>query len=248
MKKYMSCILVLVMSSGAFAATSVTDFTDLTLPGAETYWNGSDGSGGFTSGGASFNNNYNPTYFSWGGFAYSNVTDNTTPGWGNQYSSITGGGYAGSIYGVAYYDAYTPTVPTITLATETQCDGVWLTNDTYAYYSILNGDTFAGAISEGGYYKVIVTGFDAAGTELGNCSAFLADYTSTDPAEHYIVDDWVYLNLSGLGEVKTLEFSFSATDGNWPTYAVVGELVPEPMSMSLFGLGGLALLRRRKSA
>ncbi len=246
MKRYVICTLVLALSSGAFAA-SVTDFTDLSLA-EDSYWNGSDGSGGFTSGGASFNNNYSTTYHSWGGFAYSNVTDNVTEGWGNQYSSITGGGYAGSIYGVAYCDPYTPTVPTITLATPTVCGGMWLTNDTYTYYSILNGDYFAKAIADGGYFKVIVTGYDDEGTQLGQCSAFLADYTSSDPADHYIVDDWIYLDLSSLGEVKTLDFSFDMTDWNWPTYAIVGEIVPEPVSISLLGIGGLALLRRRKVA
>lgn len=247
MKKYVSGILVLALASGAFAATGVTNFTDLTLA-ADSYWNGSDGSGFFASGSASFNNNYNSTYDSWGGFAYSNVTDNTTEGWGNQYSSITGGGYAGPVYGVAFYDQYTPTVPVITLNTPTICDGIWLTNDTYTYYSILKGDFFASPISEGGYYKVVITGYDATGANLGQRSAFLADYTSSNPANRYIVDDWIYLDLSGLGEVKTLEFGFEATDGNWPTYAIVGQVVPEPACISLLALGGLAVLRRRKVA
>ncbi|MGD8501571.1 MAG: hypothetical protein PVJ86_13040, partial [Phycisphaerales bacterium] len=64
-------IAVLAMASAANA--TVATFEDLDLP-PESYWNGSDGSGGFTSGSAHFNNHYDPAWGSWDGFSYSNIT------------------------------------------------------------------------------------------------------------------------------------------------------------------------------
>ncbi|MDY6839745.1 MAG: DUF4465 domain-containing protein [Thermodesulfobacteriota bacterium] len=70
---------------------------------SDSYWNGSDSSGGFISGDAHFSNCYDTSRGSWDGWAYSNMTDTTTAGWTNQYSAITGGGAGGSAnYGVAY--------------------------------------------------------------------------------------------------------------------------------------------------
>src|SRR5262245_24474501 len=85
------CLAVALVSRETRAA--VVDFEDLTLsPG--TYWKGPDPLGvdqptpwstvervgSFTSGGATFNNVYDLTYTTWGGWAYSNTTDVTTPG------------------------------------------------------------------------------------------------------------------------------------------------------------------------
>ena len=81
---------------------SVVGFEDLTL-NPNTYWNGSSGAGSFTSGGVTFPNSYNTDYGSWEGFAYSNLQDSSTPGWGNQYAARPGSGYADSAnYAVGY--------------------------------------------------------------------------------------------------------------------------------------------------
>jgi len=77
--------------------------------------------------------------------------------------------------------------------------------------------------------------------------------------QDYIVDEWTWIDLSGLGSVTNLEFSFTSTDnGAWgmnnPGYFAMDNFngsaldapVPEPMSIMLLGLGGL-LLRRRKT-
>jgi len=87
---FFSFILIAALITATAAYADVSTFEDLTL-GAESYWNSSDGSGGFTSGDAYFLNAYDSTYASWDGRAYSNTTDTTSPGWSNQYSAITGG-------------------------------------------------------------------------------------------------------------------------------------------------------------
>ena len=74
----------LLVAIGGLAGTSCgtpVDFQDLSLPAANSYWNGSDNSGGFTSRGAYFNNSYDQDYGSWDGWSYSNVVNTTTPGY-----------------------------------------------------------------------------------------------------------------------------------------------------------------------
>jgi len=113
------CLLVIgaVVFAARNATAGIVDFEDLTPttpytgPGGGAYWNGSDGSGGFTSRGIQFVNNYNSTYGSWDGWSYSNTTDTTTAGYTNQFSAYTGGAHSGTNYGV-YYEPWSvsPTV------------------------------------------------------------------------------------------------------------------------------------------
>ncbi len=101
--------LVIEGTSGAYSVTGntlvgtwpqmggnylVSDFEDLTLD-PESYWNGSDGSGSFSTGPARFHNDFNTDFFSWSGWAHSNTSDVSTPGFTNQYSAITGMGFTG---------------------------------------------------------------------------------------------------------------------------------------------------------
>lgn len=59
-------------------AQTVATFENLALV-PDTFWNGSDLSGGFNSGNARFANSYDTTYQAWSGFSYSNMSDSTTP-------------------------------------------------------------------------------------------------------------------------------------------------------------------------
>ena len=59
----------------------------------------------FNGGGISFSNVYNVDWSSWTGFSISNTTDVTTAGWTNQYSSFTGGGFAGSSNYAIFYES-----------------------------------------------------------------------------------------------------------------------------------------------
>jgi hypothetical protein len=91
MKKMVFFLFLVWLLASPWARAAVIDFEDLALS-AESYWNGSDGSGAFTSGGATLSNTYNAEWGSWDGFAYSNLTDTTTEGFAGQYSAVAGGG------------------------------------------------------------------------------------------------------------------------------------------------------------
>src|SRR5262244_2705157 len=91
---------LMLFTAKSFAV--VVDLEDLPLP-PNSFYNGSDSAGGFESRGAHFNNGYDTMFGSWSGFSYSNVNDQTTSGFFNQYAAITGTGVGGSgNYAVAY--------------------------------------------------------------------------------------------------------------------------------------------------
>jgi len=222
MKKFLVSFLSLFFLTTGVASAAVSTFDDLSLD-AESYWNGSDGSGGFTSSGASFNNNYNADWGSWDGFSYSNITDTATDGLDGQYSAIAGGGAGGSTnYAVAYYSSFAANPPTVTLPAAQVVNGAYFTNNNYPYYSMLNGDQFAKKFEEGDWFKLTITGKDASGAETGTADFYLADGTD-------IVNTWTWVSLTSLGAVKTLEFTLTSSDtGEWgmntPAYFAMDSL------------------------
>ena len=230
--------LTAVLAMANVLNAGITTFEDLSLP-PESYWNGSDGSGGFTSGGAKFNNNYDAAWDSWDGFSYSNITDTTTAGMAGQYNAIAGGGQGGSAnYAVGYIGWVSP--PTITLNTAGVVDGLYVTNNNYTYYSMLNGDAFSKKFGgdsgdEQDWFKITITGKDAAGEATGTVDFYLADYRFADNSADYIVSTWEYVELASLGTIKSLEFSLSSSDvGDWgmntPACFAIDTVVGRPAS------------------
>ncbi len=253
-----SVFIFLAVLTGGQAVAAVSTFEDLALP-ENSYWNGSDGSGGFVSGDASFSNYYNTLWGSWDGWAYSNMTDATTPGYGNQYSAITGGGAGGSSnYGLAYdggaYGGASPPMASLGAATgedyNTTITGAYFTNTTYAYFSMLEGDSFVTAFDSGDWQMMSITGIDGNGNYTNNTVDFyLADYTSADPTDWYIVDDWTFVDMTELGGIIGFEIGFSGSQvDSIPTYVAMDNLnAPIPGAMWLLGSGllGLIGIRRR---
>ena len=227
---------------GLAKAEQITNFEDLTL-GTGSYWNGSDGSGGFASGSAWFSNNYDTTYGSWDGFAYSDISNTSAKGLSSQYNAITGSGQGGSAnYAVGYAGWTTP--PTMTLDEPAVVSGLYVTNNNYAYYTMLNGGMFgAKKFSDSDWFLLTMTGIDATGAVTGTVNFYLAEGTD-------IVDDWQYVSLASLGVVKSVEFSLDSSDktGGWlntPGYFVIDTVVPEPATFVLLTFAGMIGLRRR---
>jgi len=251
----------------------VIDFSDaaLTTPPAETYsgpgggvfYNGADGAGGFTSGGAQFNNvftDFGNGFTSWEGWSYSTTTDTETPGFGNQYSAFPGTGFGDSVYGVGFTGG--STAPTIALSPAmTQPLTMRVANTTYVADSILTGDAFSkqfGGTSgnDPDWLLLTVTGLDAASQTTGMVEVYLADYRFIDNAEDYVVDSWLDVDLSNLGSgVAEIVFNLTSSDVgefgmNTPAYFAMDSLVavPEPATyipMFLF-LATFVLISRWK--
>jgi hypothetical protein len=254
-------VILAAAGSEAWAAGAVANFDAMSLP-APGYYNGGDGAGGFTSGAATFNNTYTDygSFGAWGGWAVSAKTDATTSGYVNQYSAAAGTAQSGSNYAVGYVDAYTPTIPTLTLAQPAILGQAYFTNTTYAYMDMLYGDPAFHTKQFGGpsgtdpdWFLLTLTGKNSAGTVTGHVLFYLADFRSANAADHTIVKDWTPVDLSGLGTVKTVEFTLTSSDTdevlgmNTPAYFAMDTLTPEPATLALVGVGAaVAAWRRRR--
>lgn len=224
----------------------VSDFENLILE-PDSYWDGSDGSGSFTSGAVTFGNNNSG--WGWTGWAYSNISDNTTPGYNNQYSAITGAGFdttnTGMNYGVAYistdWDTYQPLPLPLSFSDKQShaIEGLYLTNSTYAALSMEHGDDFAKKFggedgNDPDYLKILVWGVKD-GLKTDTIEYYLADYRFEDNSKDYIVKTWQWLDLSSLGKVDTLLFSIASSDVgdfgiNTPTYFNIDNIYVVPNS------------------
>lgn len=200
-------------------AQTVSTFDDLTLT-PDSYWNGSDESGKFTSGNARFANSYNVAWGSGTGFFYSNKTDITTPGYGNQYSAYTGGGYNGS---ANYAIGYTGPVGIKLLGNDAgkKVNGFFVSNTTYTALSMKDGDDFAkkfGGLSgdDPDWFKLTITGYLNEVASSTTVDFYLADFRFEDNSQDYILNTWKWVDLNSLGNVDSLSFSFSSSDnGQW---------------------------------
>ena len=225
----------------ALAIEVIIDFEELPLS-IQDYYNGSDGAGGFETKDTWLNNQFDDYGGDccWNGWAYSQTTDTTTPGFTNQYSASTGGGAEGSAkYAVAFngFDAGFGIIPEITLPDGAEPTSVLIANTTYAALSMLNGDSFAkkfGGLSgnDPDWFLLEVEGVDISDSVVGSVPLYLADYRFSNSSEDYILDEWTELDLStlaGLG-VEKLAFRLSSSDNsifgmNTPSYLAIDNLV-----------------------
>jgi Domain of unknown function (DUF4465)/Secretion system C-terminal sorting domain len=215
-------------------AQTVATFDNLTLA-VDTFWNGSDMSGGFSDGGYFFPNSYTSyggTAYVWSGFAYSNKIDTITTGLPNQFSAIAGRGYNNSSnYAVcsvlADWISYKPIPNIIKLNPAKVINGLYVTNNTYAYLSMLNGDSYAKKFggttgNDPDWFMLKIQGYHS-GVISDSVLFYLADYRYANNSLDYIVKDWKWCDLSSLGTVDSLAFTLYSSDTgaygmNTPSY------------------------------
>lgn len=132
-------------------------------------------------------------------------------------------------YSVAYLPTWGGAVEPIVVqagAEGIEVPGVYVTNTSWTYESVLNGSGGFGGGSDkfvkGNSYKVTVTADNGK-----QVTAYLADYTSADVSQHYALTEWAWVDLSSLGKVRTLSFSVEAKCGKsdfFPMYVAIDEL------------------------
>jgi len=236
-KKMMKKIYIGVFAiSAAFTinAQSTIDFESTSLT-PNLYNNGSDLSGGFLYNDVHFYNYYDTTYYYNTGFSISNQVDNTTAGWGNQYSAITAGGFNSSNYAIFY-----PYGNIDLSSTPRILESMRITNSTFAALSMRDGDfvgkKFGSPNGADGnpdgtngedFLKLIVSSINLAGDTIGSLDYYLADFRFADSTQDYILDEWDLLDLSTLNSanesIAYLVFDFESSDVgqfgiNTPTY------------------------------
>jgi hypothetical protein len=164
--------------------------------------------------------NYTPAWASWSGYAISNRKENTynaatmTP---DQFNNITGKAYSGNNFCVVFTFG-----EEITFNTPAKVLGFYYTNNAWTVDAILNGDGMTpGKFEAEDWFMCTVTG-----TKEDNTTASVDIYLAKDGK---YVQFWQWADLSSLGKVKSLSFSFSGTKTNdWgvttPTYICIDDL------------------------
>ncbi|HMQ46616.1 MAG TPA: DUF4465 domain-containing protein [Saprospiraceae bacterium] len=215
-------------------AQTKADFENIPLAN-NSFLNDAGGTGLFESGHIALPNDYNADFDFWSGWAISSVTDNETPGFLNQYSAIAGGGAEGTAnYALTY--AFDPVV--IRLENEAAggaVEGVYITNSTYAYFSMLEGDGFAKKFggetgNDPDFFLLQIQKYEDGQLHPETISFYLADYRFENNGADYIVDEWTYIDLSPLGNMDSLSFSLSSSDVgifgmNTPAYFCLDQLI-----------------------
>jgi len=216
-----------------------------------SYW---DPNPGFTADGAAFSDG------SYAGFV---VSSSTTTGVGGyvysgseaEISAQSNGGAGGGVNGssnfaVAYNDGSFVNLPVGYRPT-----GVSLTNTATAWYAVLNGLYQANQFVAGDWFRVTFTGFSSVGGSGSITGSpvdfYLADYRA---GKSLVVDSWTTIDLSPLGDSKSIVFSFASTDNdpewgmNTPAYVALDNLtlapVPEPSAAVILAgalIAGLAV-------
>ena len=220
MKKISFTLLAIIAIFSATAQHRST-FDDLGLA-PNSFWNGSNLSGGFLDGDAYFTNTYDTTYSFWSGFAYSNIGVNvdtiTTAAsdYSYQYNNAANGGVFGSsAFGICY--AGSPTLRLKGFAPGHQVYGMYVTNSAYDYLSMKYGDGFAkkfGGLTgtDPDWFRLTVTGWYQGNPITDSVNFYLADFRSSDTTQHYILKTWKFVNLLPLGNVDSLTFILNSSD------------------------------------
>lgn len=223
--------LLICVISAAFSlnAQTVSTFENLTLA-TDTFWDGSDLSGSFTDGNAQFMNDYNTAFMAWSGFVYTNMQDTSTPGYMNQYSAITGSGYNNSSnYAIA--DDYGNAKIVLTgSATGKPVKGCYVTNTTYAYLSMKNGDQFTkkfgGATgTDPDWFLLKAVGWLNGALKQQSAEIYMADFRSADSTQDYILKEWTWFNLQPLGDVDSIQLLITTSDTTFgiPVYVAIDD-------------------------
>ena len=204
-------------------------FSDLALA-ADSRWNGSDESGGFTSGIAAFSNSFTDWgggYTSWSGFGYSNQNDTATAGYANEFSVYTASANANGTFAVCYVSDYEgDSAPSITFGKPVALKTADFALNTYAYKSIRYGDEAGKKFAAGDWYKIIISGYRADGSKTADLDVYLADFRD---GKNVLVSSWTSVDLSALGSASRLAFAASSSDvGAWgintPSYFCIDNI------------------------
>lgn len=234
--------LLTIISLSCIHAQTVADLENLGIV-LDDYDNGSDLSGGWQSGHVFFPNNFNETYASWTGWAISATTDSQTPGFYNQYSAIPGEGVDASTSYAVRYD-FQPSVLRLTSeAASGVVEGMYITNSTYAYLSMRDGDSFAkrfgGELGDDpDWFKLTIKKYLDGELSMDSVDFYLADYRSENNDEDYLIDEWTWVDLSSLGNCDSLWFGLTSTDNgqfgmNTPAYFCVDDVTTRDASTAL---------------
>ena len=210
----MKKIYTLVITLAALITQAQTNFENISL---STYFDGSDlsgtddGSGNYTSeymeGDLFFSTTWNNSWSYWsGGWAFSNLIDSTLEVASQTYHSFSTEVYSGDNFAIGKSGSE------IIVDGKANFSTIHVCNNSYAAYSMVNGDSFGKKFTSEDWFKLTIEGFNRV-VSTGTVSVFLADSSNAVPT---ILDTWKEVDLSSLGTVTKLTFELTSSDvGDW---------------------------------
>lgn len=246
MRKFLLFIAAITAINAS--AQTVSTFENLPIPGNDTFYVNFNHPGydvGFQDGyvwyPCVYDTGFGFSYWSYG-FSYSNMHDSSTAGFMNQYAARAYKGHGGSnTYAVAYGSENH--VDVVSFAANKQVKGFWVTNSTYAYKSMKDGDAFAkkfgGATgNDPDWFKLTVKGFIDHAQKPGAVDFYLADFRDANNTNDYIVGDWKWVDLTSIGSVDSLSFTLTSSDTsqfgmNTPAYFCIDDFEVNESSASV---------------
>ena len=164
--------------------------------------------------------------YSFASFTYTNKTDNET---GNSPAPICGKAKIGKVYLAANSSEGewgNSAFMTINNPDKYSIKGAWITNSTWAYIGMTEGDGYAKKFKAGSWFKAIAVGYNSENKEIGRLEYLLADYkTDTDLP----IKDWVWFDMSSLKNAVKINFVTSSSD---------------PGTANFFCLDGITLIEK----
>ena len=227
MKKTVLMVAALLCAFSCFS--QVVDFEDLTLE-PNSSWNGSDGTGQFSSSYLTLYNEYNSSWSSWQGFAYTNGTDTESEASTNLSSCVGHGAGNSATYITAYVGTNYPvdySPKPVSMKINTEVAGNFANRGAYFCMPVaLKKYVDREYPSNHFYYKLKASAY-ANGTLVGEREIMMADFSGDNS---YKMDDWTYVDLSWIENADSLNFIALSDDAN-----AYGILTPAYFCMDNFG-------------
>ncbi len=255
MRRFTLLCSALTLMAVSSKAQTVATFETLSLATADTYYVNYSAPGldiGFNNGLAHFPCVYDTSYGGYWdhGFAFSNKTDTATSGYTNGYSAKYGAGFGGSAKYAVAYGSYN-IVNLVNPAIGDSVQGVYVTNNTYAYNSMRDGDGYAkkfgdttgtgittGQGTAPDWYKVTIRAYSGGVLKSDSVDFYLADFRPAGTANDSIIKGWHWVNLLPLGGVDSLSFTLSSSDNgsfgmNTPAYFCIDNFTTNKSFLSV---------------
>ncbi len=211
MKKTITLLALLIF--GISKSQIVADFESFSLPADSFYYDA--GGADWQTTNASFQYDWTTSFGGYwsGGFAYTNKKDSTNGGFSNLYN-------CSAFHGYNISDYYVTAQPGGIVRLKTpfnMLDGFYVTNTTYAYKSMKNGDSFAkkfGGTSgnDPDWFKLTVKGYYGGIMKTDSAEFYLADFRFNNNSLDYIHNTWQWVNCSALGLVDSVTFFLYSSD------------------------------------
>lgn len=228
MKKTITKIALALGIITAVDSTAQTlTFEEFNLPNG-SYYNDVNGND-WTSGPATFRYHWNTAFGGYweSGAAYTNMNDSVNGSFSNLYGCKADTGFNNS---KNYVTMQSNAIVSFTNNT-TMINGFYVTNTTYAYKAIKQGDSFSrkfgdttgtnsgGIYAQGEYpdwFALSVKGYRGGNLLTDTIAFYLADYRLAGTSADYALKMWQYVDCSSLGQVDSVKFVLTSSDtGAW---------------------------------